>query len=312
MISIIICSASEEKSWSTQRNIEQTIEVEHEFIIINNKEKKWPIAKVYNYGASQAKYPFLLFIHEDTRFLCNGWAELIIEKLSEETTGVIGFAGSKLRINTVHPGGWVSLPGYNSFNYVQGDGHAIFNNTRKCGFSLFREGASQHTNFSQVVTIDGMAMFVRKELWERNSFDEVFLTGFHCYDIDFTLTLHHKGYKNYICTNQDVVFLHDSKGTYTDDWYRTTLYIHENKWSKMLPAYTDEVDISSFDIKKISQKELYGFIKKAVKQSNLDFKEIESLIKKSRELYGVNIKDEVRLYTKYLWYRILRKAFIIK
>ena len=51
MLSIIICSISPERLQAVKRNIQHSIGVEHEFIIIDNREKKWPIAKAYNYGA---------------------------------------------------------------------------------------------------------------------------------------------------------------------------------------------------------------------------------------------------------------------
>lgn len=59
MVSIIICSVSPHLLKKLQQNIAQTIGVEYEIIAIDNREKHWPIAKVYNYGAQQAKYPYL-------------------------------------------------------------------------------------------------------------------------------------------------------------------------------------------------------------------------------------------------------------
>lgn len=32
-------------------------------------------------------------------------------------------------------------------------------------------------------------MFVRKDVWAKYPFDEELLTGFHCYDLDFTLQI---------------------------------------------------------------------------------------------------------------------------
>ena len=54
MVSIIICSVSPHLLKDLQQNIAQTIGVEYEIIAIDNREKHWPIAKVYNYGAQQS------------------------------------------------------------------------------------------------------------------------------------------------------------------------------------------------------------------------------------------------------------------
>ena len=95
MVSIIICSVSPLLLEDLKQNIAQTIGVEYEIIAIDNREKHWPIAKAYNYGAQQAKYPYLFFVHEDTRLLSDKWGEFIIPKLAEPECGVIGFVGDK-------------------------------------------------------------------------------------------------------------------------------------------------------------------------------------------------------------------------
>ena len=53
MVSIIICSVSPLLLEDLKQNIAQTIGVEYEIIAIDNREKRWPIAKAYNYGVQQ-------------------------------------------------------------------------------------------------------------------------------------------------------------------------------------------------------------------------------------------------------------------
>ena len=43
--------------------------------------------------------------------------------------------------------------------------------------------------FEEVVTLDGLGLFVRKEVWNLYPFDEKLLIGFHCYDLDFSLQI---------------------------------------------------------------------------------------------------------------------------
>ena len=58
MLSIIICSISPERLQEISQNIHATIGVEHEIIAIDNREKCWSIARAYNEGARQARYPY--------------------------------------------------------------------------------------------------------------------------------------------------------------------------------------------------------------------------------------------------------------
>ena len=81
MLSIIICSVSPERLQAVKQNIQQSIGVEHEFVVIDNREKKWPIAKAYNYGARAAVYPYLFFVHEDVKFHSQNWGLFIDQHL---------------------------------------------------------------------------------------------------------------------------------------------------------------------------------------------------------------------------------------
>ena len=69
--------------------------------------------------------------------------------------------------------------------------------------------------FAEVVAVDGFGMFVRKEVWKAYPFDEKMLTGFHCYDVDFSLQIAvSKRYRNYVCCSPEVQVEHLSEGNY--------------------------------------------------------------------------------------------------
>ena len=98
MLSIIICSVLPERLRKISQNIDETIGVEYEIVTIDNREKCWSIARAYNEGARQAKYPNLFFVHEDVMFHSRNWGVIIENKLREPDCGVIGFAGSKVKL----------------------------------------------------------------------------------------------------------------------------------------------------------------------------------------------------------------------
>lgn len=63
MLSILISRFSAKYKYLISRNIYDTIGMEHEIIVIDNKEKKWPIVRTHNEGVCQASYPFLFFVY---------------------------------------------------------------------------------------------------------------------------------------------------------------------------------------------------------------------------------------------------------
>ncbi|MFR9597332.1 MAG: glycosyltransferase, partial [Rikenellaceae bacterium] len=97
MVSIIVCSINPELAESFRENVLATIGVECEFIIFDNRGTGLGICEVYNRCAEQAKYDYLLFAHEDILFGTQNWGAIIIEKLSDPTTGAIGFAGCTVK-----------------------------------------------------------------------------------------------------------------------------------------------------------------------------------------------------------------------
>lgn len=265
MLSVIICSISPERLSAIKQNICKTIgQVEIEFIGIDNREKNWPIAKVYNCGAMQARYPNLFFVHEDVEFLNSGWGSIIEHKLSELDCGVIGFAGSKVKLNVYS--GWPQYPSWE---------HTF--NCRRVGGLWAHFGLKHYIDhpFEETLILDGLGMFVRKEVWKQYPFDEVLLTGFHCYDIDFSLKIAAK-YKNYICCSPLVMLEHFSNGNYGPDWYTETIKMHNTKWKKVLPIMRN-INIDTRTLKKCEEHVFYRFVRNAVK--NKEVTERKQLLK---------------------------------
>lgn len=251
MFSIIICSISPERLKSLTANISSTIGVQHEIIAIDNREKKWPIAKAYNYGAAQAKYPYLFFVHEDVKFHSIAWGSFVQRKLQEPNCGVVGFAGGKVMLK--------SYSGWNQYwewvcCYLYQDDNGV------ARFDV--SNAYLEHPFEEVVTLDGLGMFVRKELWKQHPFDETLLTGFHCYDIDFSLQIICGGrYKNYVCCSNQVLIEHFSKGTYNKEWYADTIRLYKCKWSKILPVKVYNYRLTDKEIQKHTERLAYDFLK---------------------------------------------------
>lgn len=250
MLSIIICSISPSRLQAVEQNIKETIgsDVRYEIIALDNREKKWPIAKVYNWGAQKAIYPYLFFVHEDVKFHSLEWGPYIEQKLSEPDCGVIGFAGSKVKLKSYS--GWYQIADWNCIYYYQ---------KHKNGITSFRvQGVRLQQTFEEVVALDGFAMFVRRDVWADNLFDEKTLTGFHCYDLDFSLQIARK-YKNYVCCSS-VLIEHFSEGVFNYKWYADTIRLHNAKWTDFLPLTTNDINLNVTYLVNQEEQAAYRFL----------------------------------------------------
>lgn len=263
MITFVVCSISPERVKALEYNIKHTIgNVPYVMSVFDNRQMKYGIAKVYNLCAAKAQTEYLCFLHEDVAFLSRDWGKSILHKLKEKECGVIGFTGSpvKLRsISSVHP------------SYKLMDNHYVqrFNGKRR----LLMDTSSCDIDFSPCVTIDGMCMFVRREVWQECPFDEQLLPGFHGYDLDFSLQVAER-YQNYVCYT--ALIEHFSVGSFSVEWVATTVRLHRMKWEKRLPLYTDAFQRE--EVEQLEEDGFYRFIKKALR-TNYPFRQAYQLVR---------------------------------
>lgn len=254
IFSVVICSVDFERYMFCRDNIISTIGVSIEFVRINNKEAKWPIAKAYNNGAKVATAPNLLFIHEDVMFESSNWGVEISNKLADTTTGVIGFIGSPFRLGSYS--GWCE-------HEEHAFGHMYYiKNGERIGWHKepWQENGTIGESFAPVLVVDGLGFAVRKNIWEISPFDESMLDSFHCYDIDFCLQIALK-YRNYVYLKADIT--HFSNGNMDYRWIEQTLKMTDGKWSKMLPMCVPGFEPKNS--KKIEARADYSFTFKAIR-----------------------------------------------
>lgn len=261
MITFIICSIAPERAHALEQNIQRTIgETPYEIIIFDNRQTNYSIAKAYNLCASKARYAYLCFLHEDIAFHSRNWGKDIIHQLSSDNCGIIGFSGSILKtqcISGVHP--------YNPLtchNYIQKD--------RK--YSYFFNSLNDDIDYKACITVDGMCMFVPKTVWNLHHFDEQTLTGFHGYDLDFSLqvAMHHQ---NYICNT--IIIEHFSNGSYTTQWVNAIIAL-DAKWKDKLPLSVE--DFSEKALNYYEEEALFLFLKKALRTQS-PYKDIYPFLK---------------------------------
>jgi hypothetical protein len=249
MISVIICSASEEDLVRVKESIIHTIGVEHEIIAIDNSQSGKGICTIYNEGTRLAKFPILCFMHEDIEFVSQDWGREVINLFMDERIGLVGVAG----------GGYKSLVPSSWYNYHLQQNGGFYCNVIQ-GFK-HTGGADQHDyrnprNETQscVACVDGCWFCTRKEVAIRFPFDEKLLHKFHGYDIDFSIAVS-QAYKTVV--TYKVLFRHFSEGNFNKTWMDEIIKVHK-KWSRILPVNVD--NLPEDQLKRIEIEAYEGFL----------------------------------------------------
>ncbi len=226
MISIIICSANEAALQEVLHSIEHTIGVPYEAIVVENHQGKFGLSEAYNKGAAKAHYDVFCFMHEDVCFETNDWGRKVLNYLSNKAIGLIGVAGgdTKGRI----PSSWSSFVFASEVSLVQ-----HFKHSKKPPERICRTGyPGDVSTIKPVVSMDGVWMCTRRDIYEHCRFDDRTFRQFHGYDIDFSLQVLMK-YK--VCVVFDILLHHYSEGSYTKNWLDNMILL-SNKWKHQLPV----------------------------------------------------------------------------
>ena len=230
MISVVICSVDKKLAQQVKANIDNTIGVAWQDIIIDNTNPSRGLTEVYNDGVTQAKFPVICFVHEDAGFLTMGWGKLVTAYFNTDPAlGMIGVAGAAYKSKTLS--GWmVSAAGFDRCNILHLDSNG--NNTR-----LHFDDPPQLA-LKEVVDLDGVFLCTRKDIMTAIPFDQVMLRGFHLYDLDISFRIS-RSYKVAVSFEIDIIHYTEG-GDFGDKWVDNTLKWHK-KYSDQLPVYVGNI-----------------------------------------------------------------------
>lgn len=285
MISIIIASVSPELLDKVQSNIADTIGIDFEIIAIENSDGARGICELYNDGASQAKFEFLCFMHEDVLIHTYDWGKILIDIFKQHPKlGLIGIAGSQHK--SAAPSSWYcyenEAPELLNFNILQR--YKYVNKEKQKLYSN-----PQGLKFINVASVDGVWMCCTKNAFTHYHFDEKLLKKFHGYDLDFSLGI---GEHFEIGVTFDILVEHFSEG-YTDKtWLEKILKVHA-KWYYKLPVTT--LHLSENKIKFL-EKRGFRSIMGRMRNEGFKFGEIESMLLQSKKSRIMNSKLFLKLY----------------
>ncbi len=209
MLTIIVCSINFENFTNLKSSIEESIgDIPFEIIRIENDILKTDITKAYNIGIKKAKYPFLLFIHEDVLFHTKKWGNILLNTFHEHPqVGIVGVAGSKI-ITKIPSPWWEHHHDHLVLNIIQHHPNGIIKN-RNQGFCS--------GDLEEVAVIDGV--FIAMKADARIGFNEK-LHGFHNYDQSISLDYRKLDYK--VIVINTILIEHFSSGNKNMDWVLST------------------------------------------------------------------------------------------
>lgn len=243
MVSVIVSSKTDTLFQNFSNNLSETIGCLYEIIEIKNYQGKLSICEAYNKGAQMAKYPILCFCHEDISFKTQNWGNLLVSHFEDPKISLIGILGNIIKTK-IPSGVFSSVQHTNRINQLQ----------------LLHDRSTLHyyTNplnetISEVATLDGMFLATKHTYWKQYQFDQHILTGFHGYDVDFSLSMSLLGK---VVVVYDILIEHFSFGGNTKDWVTSQLSIVQ-KWKNVLPIQHNQ--FNKIDLKLREIDDLFNF-----------------------------------------------------
>ena len=217
MFSIIVCSINPQYLANLTSNIAGTIEAPYELLVADNRGTGKGICQVYNELAEQARYPYLLFVHEDVVFRKKNWGPGLLQIFENNPgTGAVGIAGSNYKSRMLS--GW-----YTGFD--ENDAYNIVHIThgRPNPLEHYRP---QRQSLYDAITLDGVFIASTRENWQQVRFNDSLLKGFHFYDLDFSIRTWLHGQKVWIWMDLELEHL-TVGGDFGTAWMREAFVFHD-------------------------------------------------------------------------------------
>src|SRR5688572_29037121 len=251
MLSIIIASVDKLLQEEVKINIEQTVGCDYEILAFDNANGQKSLCQIYNEGVRQARFELLCFMHEDVSIKKADWGNVVADLFHKNSRlGVLGIAGSTYKSLT--PSGWFThshVVEMEHTNIIQS-----YKYSRNDTFHNCRNPTNQ--NPVKVAVADGVWLCTRKEIATRFPFDEQTFKKFHCYDIDFCISV---GRFYDIAVTYDVLLHHYSDGNFDGEWMQEIIKLHK-KWARLLPVYT--IALTRNQVREIEKQNFKYWIKK--------------------------------------------------
>lgn len=234
MISLVICSKIGCLSFELRKNIEESIDVEYEIVLIDNSKGVYSIFSAYEEGVKRSSFPIICFMHEDILYKAKGWGKSVLKCFEDKSIGLCGVIGSSLMLDI--DSCWWSTD--------CAVGRIWQRRETESYATAFKESELESLGKIDVVTVDGVWFCVRKSLFSDIGFDEGFYGKWHGYDLDVCMQVLQAGYRCVVLS--DVKIEHFSTGVLGKEWL-SALAFFQKKWKSYLPI-SRGVELAEDDI----------------------------------------------------------------
>ena len=255
MISVIVSTrknSNELQPFIT--GLDKSIGITHEIILIQN-EKKYSLSKAYNIGVEKAKFDYLCFVHDDVFFKIDNWGERLISLMKNDPViGLVGVAGTKFK--STYPS---ALGQSKIIRHLFMRGHIFHWGTKYTEF----DQSVKPKEIEDVVCVDGVFLFTKREIFQSCRFDDIILTHFHGYDIDFSLQVFFQSFR--VIVDRGILLDHHSNGDYSKQNTSANRKIGK-KWMSKLPVATSDTHLSRFRLHYLDLLNWIYFLTMALKR----------------------------------------------
>ena len=217
-----------------RKNIEETIGVPYELIVVDNSRNEYSIFAAYNLGVSRCNFDIICFMHDDILYRSDCWGAVTLNHFKDSTVGMIGVGGSRYlsRIPSIWWAGGLGIAddakGSICHNSIDTDRLEPWNSKRQV---INPNGAVAE----DVVVLDGLWFCIRRDLFGTISFDSATYDGFHFYDLDISLQVLRTGKRLQVV--YDLIVEHVSHPRHDRSWI-TACFAFYRKWAPLLPLST--------------------------------------------------------------------------
>ncbi|RZK10986.1 MAG: hypothetical protein EOO46_08480 [Flavobacterium sp.] len=232
MLSIIVSSYNQNNFCQFEESVSKTIgEIPYEIVKIDNPGIMG-ICEAYNLGVSRAKYEYLCFSHDDVAMVTPGWGNKLVEIFkTNPSVGIVGIAGSSYR--SLAPSGWYAKDS-KRFEYI----NLLQDYRYQSHPPEHKVNNPKNERLAKVICVDGVWFCTKKSVVNEFPFDEITFKKYHCYDLDFSLSVHHK-YEAVVTF--DILLRHFSEGNYwSKEWAEETLALFY-KWKHKMPICVEAI-----------------------------------------------------------------------
>jgi hypothetical protein len=206
-LSVLICSRDPQALAQVQANLRFSASQELEIIPIDNRHNPYGICEAYNLAASQASGDLLIFMHEDVLMMEMAWDEVLVSKFKQNSDlGVLGLAGTQI----LYP----DPPLWTRAGKPWLAGRIVHDLASQDKYMMTFFGEPGEAD-REVITVDGLWMAVRRDIWEQTRFNEDDFPAFHFYEHDFCMRARYGGQ---IWVSQDIMVKHLSGGNFGPAW----------------------------------------------------------------------------------------------